>query len=143
MPDYDNYYCYDLETKQTQTVNTGVSYIDFDYAEGKTYMKNRGKWLTLEKETNTVEMAIDYVYGDNAILNKRVVRVVQKDKKEKVVSDKVYTFCGDEQGNCRIEDVTGKYGTLEKQEKWFTITAKQVKAISDKKLLKGPMKTDE
>lgn len=37
-------------------------------------------------------MAIDYVYGDNAILNKRVVRVVQKDKKEKVVSDKVYTF---------------------------------------------------
>lgn len=143
MPDYDNYYCYDLETKQTQTVNTGVSYIDFDYAEGKTYMKNRGKWLTLEKETNTVEMAIDYVYGDNAILNKRVVRVVQKDKKEKVVSDKVYTFCGDEQGNCRIEDVTGKYGTLEKQEKWFTITAKQVKAISDKKLLKGLMKTDE
>ena len=47
MPDYDNYYCYDLETKQTQTVNTGVSYIDFDYAEGKTYMKNRGKWLKI------------------------------------------------------------------------------------------------
>ena len=75
-------------------------------------MKNRGKWLTLEKETNTVEMAIDYVYGDNAILNKRVVRVVQKDKKEKVVSDKVYTFCGDEQGNCRIEDVTASMERL-------------------------------
>ncbi|MFR5617982.1 MAG: hypothetical protein ACLTJ5_03710 [Clostridium sp.] len=44
-------------------------------------MKNRGKWLTLEKETNTVEMAIDYVYGDNAaILNKRVVRVVKRQK---------------------------------------------------------------
>ena len=143
MPDYENYYCYDVETKQTQTVNTGVSYIDFDYAEGKTYMKNREKWLTLEKETNMVEMAIDYMYEDNATPDKRVVRVAQKDKQEKVVSDKVYTFCGDEQGNCRIEDVTGKYRTLEKKEKWFTITAKQVKAISDKKLLKGLMKTYE
>lgn len=143
MPDYENYYCYDVETKQTQTVNTGVSYIDFDYAEGKTYMKNREKWLTLEKETNMVEMAIDYMYEDNATPDKRVVRVAQKDKQEKVVSDKVYTFCGDEQGNCWIEDVTGKYRTLEKKEKWFTITAKQVKAISDKKLLKGLMKTYE
>ena len=143
MPDYENYYCYDVETKQTQTVNTGVSHIDFDYAEGKTYMKNREKWLTLEKETNMIEMAIDYMYEDNATPDKRVVRVAQKDKQEKVVSDKVYTFCGDEQGNCRIEDVTGKYRTLEKKEKWFTITAKQVKAISDKKLLKGLMKTDE
>lgn len=50
MPDYENYYCYDVETKQTQTVNTGVSYIDFDYAEGKTYMKIGKNGLHLKRK---------------------------------------------------------------------------------------------
>ena len=40
MPDYENYYCYDVETKQTQTVNTGVSHIDFDYAKGNEHDRN-------------------------------------------------------------------------------------------------------
>ncbi|MFR5617981.1 MAG: hypothetical protein ACLTJ5_03705 [Clostridium sp.] len=43
MPDYDNYYCYDLETKQTQTVNIGVSYMILIMRKGKYIYEKSGK----------------------------------------------------------------------------------------------------